>query len=246
MILLLHEPRADEAAGRAKTNQAVRSHGGRVLMLGFIDEALLDGELSQPAPELASEARALLDRLSGTRDLRVRGSGGTDLRLRVDGREWLTDALPLEAGGYANYPPGEVFVAPHGDGADGVLVVDLTIPYTVPGLVDEPVTLRFDGGRVVSIEGGEAGTLLRSIVDEASGDADVVAELGIGLNQAISPSGHVMLDEKEAGTAHVAIGNNRGLGGDNEASIHVDCVFARPEIEADGRPVRLDAQNPAR
>ena len=49
-----------------------------------------------------------------------------------------------------------------------------------------------------------------------------------------------MLDEKAGGTAHVAIGRNTGTyGGDNEASIHVDCVFSAPEVEADGRPVDI-------
>ena len=49
-----------------------------------------------------------------------------------------------------------------------------------------------------------------------------------------------MLDEKAANTAHVAIGRNTGAyGGDNEASIHVDCVFSGPTIEVDGRALDL-------
>ena len=70
--------------------------------------------------------------------------------------------------------------------------------------------------------------------------ADVIAELGIGLNHTVRPRGHVMLDEKAGGTAHVAIGRNTGAyGGDNEAKIHVDCIFSTPEVEADGRPVDI-------
>ena len=156
------------------------------------------------------------------------------------GRPWLTDATPLEAGDFANYPGGEVFVAPHRDGAEGVLVADLTVPYTVEGLVDEPVTLRFAAGRVTSIEGGRAATMLRELVERAGAGADVVAELGIGLNPTIRPRGHVMLDEKAARTAHVAIGRNTGsYGGDNEASIHVDMIFSLPEVDADGRRIEL-------
>ena len=68
----------------------------------------------------------------------------------------------------------------------------------------------------------------------------MIAELGIGLNHAVRPRGHVMLDEKAGGTAHVAIGRNTGpYGGDNVATIHVDCVFSAPEIEADGSPVPI-------
>ena len=239
-LFLSQEPRGDEADARFALLQAVTSHGGRQIFLGFVDGELLRGELSQPAPDLAKPARALLAALAGADELRIRGRAGTDLILRVTGRPWLTDALPLQAGGIANYPGGEIFVAPHADGADGVLVADLTVPYTVEGLVDEPVKLRFERGRVVSIEGGAAAAMLRDLVTGAGAGADVVAELGIGLNPTIAPRGHVMLDEKAAKTAHVAIGRNTGpYGGDNEASIHVDCVFSLPQVEADGRPVQL-------
>ena len=208
--------------------------------MGLVDGDLLRGELSKPSPDLAEPARALIERLDGCETIRIRGGAGTDLALRVGGRPWLTDAMPLGAGDFANYPGGEVFVAPYRDGADGVLVADLTVPYTVDGLVDEPVTLRFERGRVTSIEGGRAAELLRELVERAGDGADVVAELGIGLNPTVAPRGHVMLDEKAARTAHVAIGRNTGsYGGDNEASIHVDMIFSVPEIEADGEPVEL-------
>jgi len=70
----------------------------------------------------------------------------------------------------------------------------------------------------------------------------VIAELGIGLNPAIRVRGSVLFDEKVAGTAHVAIGSNVGpYGGDNVASIHVDCVFSAPELTVDGVPVEIPA-----
>ena len=182
----------------------------------------------------------MLADLEGSKRIRIRGRAGTDLTLDVEGRSWLTDALALEDRGFANYPGGEVFVAPLKHGADGVLVADLTVPYTVDGLVDEPVTLRFEAGRVVEISGGRAAQMLRELVSDAGEGADVIAELGIGLNPAVKPRGHVMLDEKAANTAHVAIGRNTGAyGGDNEAAIHVDCIFSAPEVEADGRSVDL-------
>ncbi len=82
--------------------------------------------------------------------------------------------------------------------------------------------------------------MLRDLVASAGTGADVIAELGIGLNHAVRPRGHVMLDEKAGGTAHVAIGRNTGpYGGDNDATIHVDCIFSAPEVEADGRPIPL-------
>ncbi|HEU0335101.1 MAG TPA: aminopeptidase [Gaiellaceae bacterium] len=239
-LFLSQAPRGDEADARFELGEAVLAAGGRELYLGFVDAALLDGELSEPAPDLSEAARLVLAQLEGCREVRVRGAAGTDLALRVDGRPWLTDAQPLVAGDFANFPGGEVYVAPHRDGADGVLVADLTVPYTVAGLVDEPVAVRFERGRVTSIEGGRAAELLRDLVERAGAGADVVAELGIGLNPAVHPRGHVMLDEKAAGTAHVAIGRNTGsYGGDNEAAIHVDMIFSGPQVEADGRRIEI-------
>ena len=233
-------PRGDEADARFQLMEAVVGHGGRQIFMGLVDGELLRGELSGPPPDLAQEAENVLKQLEGSETIRIRGSAGTDLTLRVAGRPWKTDAGELVPGETANYPGGEVFVAPHADGADGVLVADLTVPYTVEGLVDEPVTLRFERGRVTSIEGGRAADLLRELVEGAGAGADVIAELGIGLNHDVTPRGHVMLDEKAGGTAHVAIGRNTGTyGGDNEASIHVDCIFSGPEVEADGRPVDI-------
>ncbi|HWQ02829.1 MAG TPA: aminopeptidase [Gaiellaceae bacterium] len=239
-FFLSEKPRADEAGARFQLIGDVTGNGGRQIFMGFVDGPLLRGELSEPKPDLADAARTLLAQVEQADTIRIRGSAGTDLTLRVTGRPWRTDAIGLEPGHTANYPGGEIFVAPHKDGADGVLVADLTVPYTVEGLVDEPVTLRFEGGRVTSIEGGRAADLLRAIVERAGEGADVIAELGIGLNHALTPRGHVMLDEKAAGTAHVAIGRNTGTyGGDNEAEIHVDCIFSGPTIEADGRPVDI-------
>ena len=100
--------------------------------------------------------------------------------------------------------------------------------------------MRFEHGRAVAIEGGRAAQMLRELVADAGRGADVIAELGIGLNPTVTPRGHVMLDEKAAGTAHVAIGRNTGsYGGDNEADIHVDCVFSDPQVTVDGRPIQL-------
>jgi leucyl aminopeptidase (aminopeptidase T) len=237
---LQQAPRGDEASIRAALNETVLGREGRVLFLGLVDPDLLAGELSQPAPNLEEPAERLLAQVREADTIRLRNPAGTDLTMGVGGRPWLTDAKRLGPGDYGNFPGGEIFCAPLEDSAEGTLVADLTVPYTVEGLVDEPVTLRFEGGRVTSIEGGRAADMLRELVEGADEGAKVIAELGIGLNPTVRPRGHVMLDEKAAGTAHVAIGNNTGsYGGVNSSTIHVDCIFSAPQIEADGRALEL-------
>ena len=130
LLFLAAAPRGDEASARFETSEVLLRHGGRGIFLGFVDGELLRGELSKPGVDLSEAARPLLAELEGSREVHVRGGAGTDLTLRVEGRPWLSDALPLGPGELANYPSGEVFVAPHADGAEGVLVADLTVPYT--------------------------------------------------------------------------------------------------------------------
>ena len=240
-IGLLRHSHVEEIPTRRAMIEVLLAHGGRALSSPDIDHEMLWGELSEPVPDMAAQARDLLDRVEGARELRIRGAAGTDLVLGVEGRTWLTDALPLEPGGVANYPGGEICIAPHAQGADGVLVVDLTIPYgSKQELLPEPVEIRFEGGRARSIEGGEAGAEFRRLVEDAGEGADVIAELGIGLNPSLRPRGHVLFDEKAARTAHVAIGDNTGpYLGDNVATIHVDCVFSEPELEVDGEPIAI-------
>lgn len=237
---LQQEPRGEEASARHTLNETVLGRGGRGLFLGFVDPELLAGELSQPAPDLADVADRLLAEVGDANEIRLSNPAGTDLALRVDGRRWLTDAKPLGPGEYGNFPGGEIFCAPLEDSAEGVLVADLTVPYTVEGLVDAPVTLRFVHGRVTAIEGGRAAELLSGLVEAADEGGRVIAELGLGLNPTIRPRGHVMLDEKAAGTAHVAIGNNTGsYGGVNSSTIHVDCILSAPTVEVDGHALEL-------
>lgn len=240
---LLQETFAEELPARRQLIDVLLAHGGRALSSDEIDAATLAGELSEPMPTVEAEARALLAAVEGAHELRLRGAAGTDLRLRVEGRRWVGDCLPLEPGGVANFPGGEICIAPLAHGADGVLVADLTIPWgPAAGLLPGPVVIEFEQGRARSIRGGVAGERLRQLVAEAGTGADVIAELGLGLNPALRPRGHVLFDEKAAGTAHVAIGNNTGpYGGDNSAAIHVDCVLSAPRLEADGVPVELPA-----
>jgi 2,5-dihydroxypyridine 5,6-dioxygenase len=239
-FFLSQDPHPAEAAARFEVLETVTGHGGRQIYMALVTPELLEGELSEPPPDLAEPARQLLGEVEGANTIRICGGAGTDLTLGIAGRPWKTDVFPLEEGGFANYPGGEIFVAPLRDATDGLLVADLTIPYTVDGLVDEPVALSFEGGRVVEISGGKAAQMLRELVADAGSGADVIAELGIGLNPTVQPRGHTMLDEKAARTAHVAIGKNTGpYGGDNDAAIHVDCIFSDPSLEVDGRAVEL-------
>jgi leucyl aminopeptidase (aminopeptidase T) len=242
-ISLWERPRRITAANR-QVLETVRAAGARILGMPLVTRELLEDELSRPLPDLEPVASRLLDELGGAREVHVRGPAGTDLTLDVGGCSWYTDALPLEPGRIANHPSGEVYVLP--SSAEGRLVADLTVPYVSETLLETPLEITFVAGEATSIDGGPSGRKLRELVDGAGPPADRIAELGIGVNPTLATRGHVLIDEKIAGTAHVAIGSTIHMGGTQLAPIHVDCVFRVSDLRADGTAVvlpRLDGVN---
>ncbi len=211
--------------------------GTRVAFGGRMDRSMLEHEMAADYGALRELTARLGARLAGSRNVRVTTPGGTDCTFDVTGREWKLDDGVLDApGAFGNLPAGEAFVAPLATGADGVCVIDGSIALGGEGLVDEPIRLTFERGRIVAIEGGRSAQTTRTAIADAGAGADVVAELGIGTNERARITGSVITDEKVLGTAHVAFGDNASpsYGGDNHAAIHVDGIMADATIEADG------------
>ena len=214
-----------------------RETGTRVAFGGRMDRSMLEHEMAADYGALRELTARLGARLAGSRTVRVTTPGGTDCAFDVTGREWKLDDGVLDApGAFGNLPAGEAFVAPLATGADGVCVIDGSIALGGEGLVDEPIRLTFERGRIVAIDGGRSAETARTAIADAGAGADVVAELGIGTNELARITGSVITDEKVLGSAHVAFGDNASpsYGGDNHATIHVDGTMADATIEADG------------
>jgi leucyl aminopeptidase (aminopeptidase T) len=160
------------------------------------------------------------------------------------------DRLPVASdgvigdGAWGNVPSGETYIAPIEGSAQGSVVVN----GSVPGLVVEPgtaVTLHLDRGHVTAIEPGGSPVALwlhetQIARARARGDPNWsnLAEIGIGLNPAVEHlTGNMLLDEKAAGTAHIALGANTFMGGTVNASIHCDLVTRDPTILIDGKRI---------
>ena len=154
-------------------------------------------------------ARCASSRRASASGSRARGAcasprlAGTDCTFDVTGREWkLDDGVLDQPGAFGNLPAGEAFVAPLAAGADGVCVIDGSIALGGEGLVDEPIRLTFERGRIVSIEGGRSAEATRAAIAAAGAGADVVAELGIGTNE--TGARHGQRDHRREGARHGA------------------------------------------
>jgi aminopeptidase len=158
----------------------------------------------------------LIARLRGAREVRVEAEG-TDLRVRVEGRVWVN------SDGRRNMPSGEIFTAPLEDSAQGT--IRFTIPSHRRGAAVEDVQLTFRDGEVVSARAALGEEHLRAALAADAG-ARRVGELGLGTNRGIDrPTGSTLLDEKMAGTVHLALGRAYPeTGGRNRSALHWDLV----------------------
>jgi len=221
---------------RTRANEA----GARVATLPGITEDVFTTGLDADYEAIAADCQRVYDQVAGADAVRVTTPAGTDVTFDVGGREWRQDTgIVHEAGGMSNLPAGETFVSP--ESADGTYVVDGTI--SPHGLLDgRTVEITVEDGFVTHVDDKEVRALFERAAETGGRAAYNLAELGIGANTAVTDLvGSVLLDEKAAGTVHVAVGDDAGIGGDTDAPIHEDGVLLDPTVYADGEPVDLPA-----
>jgi leucyl aminopeptidase (aminopeptidase T) len=221
--------------------EALLKSKARAGLGAYIDQSILDLELSADYEQIAAHTLSLAERLRGSSTARITTSLGTDLRMSLAGREWKTDTGILRGQGvFGNLPAGEIYIAPIEDSAEGVLVVDKCFPGL---LLSEPVRMVFEKGRVMQIEGGPGAEFLEKTIAQHGDSTRVIAELGIGTNPQARLQGNIITDEKVLGTIHVAIGRNDFLGGKNVAPTHIDGVVSQPTVWVDGKMLIDKGQN---
>lgn len=211
--------------------------GARGATLPGITEQVFTTGLDADYESIAEESARMLDSVHDADEIRVTTPKGTDITFEIGGREWQTDTgMVHEPGEFSNLPAGEVFVSP--TSADGTYVVDGTMrPH---GLLSGGRTLTFDveDGFVTSISDDEIRSQVETAAEDVGRNAYNLAELGIGTNLAVSELiGSVLLDEKAAGTVHIAIGDDAGIGGNVEAPLHLDGILTEPTVFVDGEAV---------
>ena len=211
--------------------------GARGATLPGITEEVFTVGLDADYEAIADECAAMLDAVSGADEIRVTSPQGTDITFDLGERPWNDDTgIVHEAGSFSNLPAGEVFISP--ESATGTYVVDGTIrPH---GLLGEghTVTIEVEDGQLTHISDDALRSEVEAAAEEAGDAAYNLAELGIGTNLGVTDLvGSVLLDEKAAGTVHIAFGDDAGIGGDTEAPIHMDGILKEPTVYVDGEAI---------
>jgi leucyl aminopeptidase (aminopeptidase T) len=226
-----------KSLSHTRARDAANEAGARgVTMPGITRDVMVAG-LDADYEAIAAECDRVRAAVAGAETLRVVTPAGTDLTVEPGGREWRSDTgLVHDPGAFSNLPAGEVFVSP--ETGDGRYVVDgTTMPH---GLVDDPIEFVVEDGLVTSVSDDAVREQLETAAAEVGDAAYNLAELGVGTNVGVaSLVGSVLLDEKAAGTVHVAVGDDASIGGDVEAPVHLDGVLRDPTLYADGEPIEL-------
>jgi leucyl aminopeptidase (aminopeptidase T) len=179
--------------------------------------------------------------LSDASQAHVVTPAGTDITMLLKGREGEADTgIAHKGGDFTNLPAGEAYIAPIEDTANGKIVVDGSMAGV--GLVKRPFTMHVKNGYVVKFEGGNAADTIRKLAAKVGKLGCNIAELGIGTNVKAHIVGNVLEDEKAIGTVHIAIGDNRSMGGNVSVPLHLDAILRKPTLSVDGKVIIRDGK----
>lgn len=253
------EPPASVAAAMAASqvviNQSTQSlthtesvrnamkNGARVANLrNFTEDMMYNGGITADYHEVRRVSEKLSGMLTKTDKIRMTTPEGTDLTMWTKGREAISQTgFVTMPGMLSGLPDGESTLAPLEAVSEGVIVS----PYIADkiGLFTEPFKMEITKGRIVNITGGKQAFDLKRLL-ESKDDAgyNAASQFALGTNPACRVVSNTREVGKKLGTAHIAIGDNRSLGGKSSSSFHIDFVFLNPTIYFDDVCILKDGQ----
>jgi leucyl aminopeptidase (aminopeptidase T) len=172
-----------------------------------IDYELVQANCRREAKRLSQGSRAVL-------------RTGADCVLQFDltGRDWHIDA------GDGDLPCGEIYIAPVESTTSGSVFFET---FYLEDVKYCDVILQVANGEVC----GSSHEQIARHFAQLPRENRIVGELGLGMNpNVVDLCGYSLLDEKMAGTFHIAVGANYMFGGTNQANDHIDFV-GRGELE---------------
>ena len=217
---------------------------GRARMMGIEFQDLHDAcwsALDVNYGLLAERCAELKERIEAADTVRVTSPTGTDITFGVTGREVFVDDgvisdWEVEHGrGWGHLPAGMVMVAPVMGTANGVVLSDVTDYF---GVRIGGIRIEFEEGAITSASAEENDELLQLVLSRGTGGVRTLGGFELGMNPQIrEPIGYGVWDCKAYGSVTVRIGDNRLIGGENEASLSWGFLVARPAVEIDGEKI---------
>lgn len=213
--------------------------GARICdMWGFDEDMMVRGGATADYGEIGQLSRQLQQTLTSAKEARLTTREGTDLVLSLEGREaHVLAGQATGPGQFCAFPDGEAAISPLEGSAQGVLVNPFCIEKAEIGFLKEGLSLKVEQGMVVGVEGGTAAGQILRLLEQMGDSARNIAELGIGTNRQARLGVTIRETKKCWGTAHIALGDSKSLGGRVESPLHMDLVFREPTLTIDGQTV---------
>jgi leucyl aminopeptidase (aminopeptidase T) len=208
--------------------------GARCVTLPGIIEDTMERTLNADYNEIAQRSIRMAELVNSGKVARVTTPAGTDISMSLEGRVCHEDTgLVHNPGDFSNLPAGEAYIAPVEGTANGIIVVD----GAMVGKVKEPIRIVVKDGYATQITGGKSAAELEAMLEPFGQPGRNVAELGIGTNHKAQIVGNVLEDEKVMGTVHMALGDNKSMGGKVSVQSHLDGILLKPTLWIDDKKI---------
>ncbi len=215
--------------------------GSRIATLPGVDEEIMIRCMNADYNKIAERTFKICEMMEKTKTIRVTTSLGTNITLPIKGRKaHASSGLFREKGLWGNLPTGESYIAPLESLSDGVVVFDGSMASV--GMIREPISIVVKDGYANEITGGDEAKRLRELLEPHGKDAYNVAEFGIGTNDKAILTGKIIEDEKVMGTIHIALGDNKSMGGSVRVASHLDGLIKTPNVCFDNNLIMKDGK----
>ncbi|MFX0061013.1 MAG: aminopeptidase [Candidatus Hermodarchaeota archaeon] len=198
-------------------------------------EMIFLSALTVPPKKIETIGLPLLRKMQKADQIKIQTGANYELLLDISDRKVEIEAgyfIPSDVELYL--PAGEVYVAPQETGAEGTILFDH------PTWRIHELVLEFNQGRIVDFHAKKGEEIFKRFLESATGKPDVIAEFAFGINPVCRPIGWFLIDEKALGTIHIAIGENRHIGGTNQSSLHKDFICKQASVFIDSNQVLLN------
>jgi len=207
--------------------------GARIATFPGITEEIMIRGLNADYHKIAALTIKLQEILNHVKEVRVTTSLGTDITMNIAGRKALpSKGLFHKKGESGNLPTGEAYIAPIEGKSNGVFFVDGSMA-GIGVIKGKPIKIEVVDGYAVNVTGGPQAKKLDETLTKYGSLARNIAEFGIGTNDKAKLSGILLEDEKVMGTIHIALGDNKSMGGNVDIPIHLDGVVKKPTVYFD-------------
>ena len=226
-----------KSMSHTKARREACEAGARCVTLPGILEDTMIRTLNADYNEIAQRTIKLAEIVSRGKTAKVTTPAGTNITVKIEGRECKPDTgLVHKPGDFSNLPAGEAYVAPVEGSANGVIMVD----GAMVGKIKKPIKIVVKDGFAVEITGDQAAKELEKLIEPFGQPGRNVAELGIGTNHKAKIVGSVLEDEKVMGTVHMALGDNKSMGGTVSVPSHLDGILLKPTLWIDDKIIMQD------